>query len=180
MTQKIKVKLNKNGNPVMLYESDRDVSMDEIQEFCDLNEMEVPVENSSEYWDIVATIREPEWGDFMDNLKYSKVFPKKVVIVGSDGLWDGRHEIVPTVCDTTDLRKFWDKFIPNCDCEVRIGYDTDGLYVQVPHHDGTNCYNIRELTEKGQKYVDKCEDNYERPDKAGQAPYSRKIDWWIF
>lgn len=48
MEQKIKVKLKKGGQPVMLYESDRDVSMDEIREFCDLNEMEVPVENSGE------------------------------------------------------------------------------------------------------------------------------------
>ena len=181
MTQKIKVKLNKNGTPVMLYESDRDVSMDEIRDFCDVNEMEVPVEDSSEYWDTVATIRELDWDDFIGNLRCSTVFPKKVVVVGSAGLWDGRHEIVPTVCDTSDLRKFWGKFIPNCcEYEVRVGYDKDGLFVEVPHHDGTNFYHIRELTEKGQKYVDRCEDNYERPDKAGQAPYSRKIDWYIF
>lgn len=177
--EKVKVELE-NGKAVMLYESDREVSMDEIREACEANGWEVPEENSNDYWEKVNWIREPEWDDFLANLKYSKVFPKRVVVVGSAGLWYGRRTIVPTVCNTEDLQKFWGKFAINGDYEYHIGYDEDGLFISVPHHDGTNCYHIREITEEGEKYLEKCEENYESTDDIGDEPYSRKIDWFIF
>ena len=180
--QKTKVIFQKGRDRVMLYESDRDVDMDEIAEYCEVNDWPVPEENSSKYCDMVHQCREFDWEVFMDNCKYSKVFPKKVVVTGSAGLWDGRRTIVPTICDTADLKKFWGKFVPSGACyEYRVGYDRKGgLFVEVPHHDGTNFYYLRELTEKGQRYVDRCEEQYADPEKAGDAPYSRKIDWWLY
>jgi len=177
--EKIRVELEP-GKTIMLYESDRDVGMDEIREYCEVNGWEVPLENSPDYWKTVEWIREPEWDDFISNLKYSKTFPKRVVVVGSEGLWDGRHTIVPTVLPTDDLEKFWGRFAVSGNFEYQVGYDEEGLFVRVVHHDGTNCYHIRELTEEGKEYVEKCEDEYAYPREAGEEPYSRKIDWYIY
>ena len=170
------------GKTVMLYESDRDVEMEEIKDYCEANEWEVPEEDSSEYWQRVEEIREPEYDNFISNLEYSKKLPEKVVITGSAGLWDGRHEIVPVVSDLSDPKKFFGKFIPNCcDFALHIGYDEDGLFVNVPHHDGTNCYRIHEVTPAGQRYIDRCKKHGVTADQLTEDErFIKKIDYWLF
>ena len=186
--KRIKVKLG-DRKRVMFYESDRDVDMDEIREFCEINEIEVPEENSGKYWDIVTQILEPEWDDFIGNVACSD-FPACVVVVGKNGLWNGERPVFhpeyikPTGPSYQERLKavtaFFGKFIPNCQCELRIGCDKDGLFVEVPHHDGTNFYHIREVNERGQRYWDACTERYEDPSVSLAQPcFSRKIDWWL-
>lgn len=174
--KRIKVKLG-GRKRVMVYESDRDVDMDEIREFCEINELEVPKENGSRYWDMVNHLREPEWDDFIGNAAY--FFPEYVVVVGKNGRWDGDRAVFHPE-HVTDVAKFFGKFVLESQCEVRIGYDKDGLFVEVPHHDSTNFYHIREINERGRRYWDACAERYEDPSAALALPcFSRKIDWWL-
>lgn len=185
--KRIKVKLD-GRKRVMVYESDRDVDMDEIREFCEINELEVPEENSPKYWDMVNHLREPEWDDFLGNA--ACFFPSCVVVVGKNGLWNGDRAVFhPEYLNPTGpsyqerlkaVTEFFGKFVLDSQCEVRIGYDKDGLFVEVPHHDGTNFYHIREINERGRRYWDACTERYEDPSASLARPcFSRKIDWWL-
>ena len=179
--KKEKVELG-DGKDVVIYDSGREVTMDELREHCELNEIEVPEEGSSEYWDWVATFQEWDWQDFVENLKCSRRRPEKVVITGTLGLWDGRHEIVPVLTDMDDPEKFLGLFTRNCGCDyrVRVGYDEDGLYVSTSHHDGTNCLHIREVTPDGLEYIRRCDEEGEEPDILSDGRYTAKIDYWLY
>lgn len=179
--KKIKVKLEKDakGNkvPLMLYESDREVTEDEVREWCEDNDTEVPAKYSREWWDIEAWIKEPEWEMFTEFLK----LPEQVVVTGSTGLWDGPRAVCTAVdVDPRNPEAFFGKFEVRGSCfEMAIGYDEDGLFVRVSHHDGTNRYHIRELTERGKAYLDRCEEKGVDPERLDSPGYSRKIDWYV-
>lgn len=176
-----KVKLEK-GETKYLYESDREVTMDEITEHCEANERDVPEENSSEYWDIVHDFHEWDWEDFEGNIKCSKILPGQCVITGTLGLWDGRHEIIPVMMDMAeDPIAFFGRFTRNCgDFEMEIGYDEEGLFVRVSHHDGTNRFRVLEVTDAGQRYLDRCDYKGDEADILSSPKYTRKIDYWLY
>ena len=164
-----------NATRVLLYESDRDIPMDEVREHCEANDIPVPEEDSGKYWDIVNDLHDFDWEIFSEELQ----LPENVVVVGAAGLWDGPREVC-SVQHVEDPVKFLGKFIPRCACyEMRIGYDGDGLFVEVPHHDGTNFYHVREITPEGLKYMEKCDNDYCDPLDIDKEPYSRKIDWYV-
>lgn len=176
MAEREKVELN-GQESVMLYESDREVSMDEIRENCEANDREVPEEGSEDYWVEVSTARDWDWEDFIDALKWECKLPANVLVTGHAGLWDGPHGTCTPV-KVDDPVKFFGMFIPRCsEYELRIGYDKEGLFVEVPHHDGTNFYHVREITKQGLKYLAKCEDDYCTP--VDIEKYTTPIDWRI-
>lgn len=75
------------------------------------------------------------------------------VITGSLGLWDGRHEVY---CDEifSSLTDAINKTI-NGDCYVTVKEGKYGkLMVDIAHHDGTNHFEIKELTSKGKEMMD--------------------------
>ena len=165
--------------PVVLYESDRDVSMEEIKEHCKVNDIECPEENSGEYWDMVGQFRQWDYEDLIANLKSGKL-PAKVIILGPCGLWYGNREIAPVITDTSDPEKFLQKFAVSGDYHLHLKYDKDGLYVSVSHHDGTNVFRIREVTDAGLRYLKRCNRMDVPADLVTEEPYSRKIDYWLY
>ena len=85
-----------------------------------------------------------------DEAKYelTKFFEGKTVgFFGSLGLWDGVHK-------GGMIGEFWNvyyKAIKHCDY-IKI-YDENGhLYLTCSHHDGTNHFEIKVLTDKGVQY----------------------------
>ena len=146
----------KGDEPVILYQSDREVPMDEIKEHCEVNDIEVPEEDDSRYWDLVGDFHTWDYEDFESNLKASKKLPGLIVITGELGLWDGTHTIIPVMMDmAADPMKVIQKFALSSDFEMTIGYDKEGLFVTVHHHDGTNRYLFRvfkEGTTEEQRY----------------------------
>lgn len=176
-----KVKLEKDETKY-LYQSDREVTMEEIKDHCEANERDVPEENSSEYWDLVNDFREWDWDDFETNIKYSRKLPKQCVITGTLGLWDGRHEIIPVLMDMAgDPMAFFGRFTRNCsDYEMEIGYDEEGLFVKVSHHDGTNRFRVLEVTNAGQCYLERCALHGKEADILSSPKYTRKIDYWLY
>lgn len=70
---------------------------------------------------------------------------------GYCGCWDGHHEGGCYIRDFDDFSRLWDI---RSQYEVEV-YDEGGhLYVEVRHHDGTNCYEIVGVTERGQEFMD--------------------------
>lgn len=95
---------------------------------------------------------EIEWEDAMTEMR-SFFKGKKLLVVGTCGLWYGNRP-AGAVIDYDDLYKCWN----NC-AYIEI-YDEGGhLYINGTHHDGTNCYEVKILTEKGVEMWDKW--NYE-------------------
>ena len=172
----------KEGETIYLYQSDRDITMEEIKDHCEANEREVPEENSSEYWDLVSDFRGWDWDDFEGNIRSSRKLPGQCVITGALGLWDGRHEIVPVLMDMAgDPIGFFGRFTRNCgDYEMEIGYDGEGLFVTVSHHDGTNRFRVLEVTNAGQCYLERCDIRGVEADILSDPKYTRKIDYWLY
>ena len=170
----------KKGETTYLFQSDREVTMEEIKDNCEANEVEVPEEDSTEYWEWVNTFRDWDWRDFEENLRFSKRLPGQVVITGELGLWNGRHEIIPVLADMAeDPVKFFGRFTRNCggDCELEVGYDEDGLFVTVRHHDGTNRFRVLEVTDAGKRYIERDGDE---ADILSDPKYTKKIDYWLY
>ena len=71
-------------------------------------------------------------------------YGKEVEFIGNVGLWHGVYEAK----EKGDFWKLFDKAMKDCDY-FRI-YDTNGhLYLTCSHHDGTNHFEIKVVTDKG-------------------------------
>lgn len=78
------------------------------------------------------------------------------ILQGYAGCWDGRHKGGYVFTDFEDM---WYKATE--DCDYYHIYDKNGhLFLQCSHHDGTNLYEIKKVTEKGEKYLENWEDNW--------------------
>lgn len=75
---------------------------------------------------------------------------KEVIFFGTVGRWDGDYK-------GGMMGNFWDiywKAVKDCDY-IKI-YDANGhFYIQCSHHDGTNFYEVKEVTQKGSDYFDR-------------------------
>ena len=171
----------KGDDPVILYQSDREVSMDEIKEHCEVNDIEVPEEGDSRYWNLVGDFHTWDYEDLESNLKASKKLPGLIVITGELGLWDGTHTIIPVMMDmAADPMKVIQKFTLNSQFEMTIGYDKEGLFVTVHHHDGTNRFHIKEVTTAGQHYLERCKRHGVESDILSEEKFTKPIDYWLY
>lgn len=99
-------------------------------------------------WDELAFQDECNW----DNEKYEleKFFdPGYWILQGTFGLWYGRPRGGFVFDSFKEMTKAWN----NCDY-IRL-YDENGhFYIDAAHHDGTNHYEVKRLTEKGREYIE--------------------------
>ena len=80
-------------------------------------------------------------------------YPGKWIMTGNLGLWDGKYP-AGIVFDTFD--DFFYKAIK--DCAYWKFWDENGhLYLKCSHHDGTNWFEVKQMTERGAKYLDNWE-----------------------
>lgn len=145
----------KKKTPIVLLDSAREVSLDEITEHCKSNECEVPAEDSQEYWELVEQFRTWDSEDFRDDCAYNFGLGK-CLVTGYAGLWDGRHAGGTII----DLNKGGDLFqlVSRCD-DIKVVIDPDdGLVVYGYHHDGTNRYVVRQLNKRGLNYIANWDD----------------------
>ena len=173
-----------NGS-VLFLDTTRIPDMDEIRDYCEANDREVPEEDSEEYWDIVRQIKESDLEIFLDNCPEIG----RVVMQGSCGLWYGKAAC-GTVASIPDGRALVDFAFTGRgidDCRISVDQE-DGLVVSALHHDGTNSYVLRELTEEGEELFDGWEagEIHEELDERDihkmlfeNDKYSRKIDYFL-
>ena len=93
---------------------------------------------------------------------------KTVGFFGDVGLWHGVYK-------AGKIGEFWKLFndaIEDCDY-IRI-YDENGhLYLTCSHHDGTNHFEIKEVTDKGTDYLERWE--YSWGDKRSECDVHTQI-----
>lgn len=94
-----------------------------------------------------------DWDDLMTNIKYDKNNNVDCVVVGSLGLWDGRHDIDAKHFPTLD--KAINACVSGCDCII-IAENEGVIDIKGIHHDGTNNFEIHKLNDKG--YDAHCDD----------------------
>ncbi len=88
---------------------------------------------------------EERFSDLLVNIKYGK-YNSDCVILGTLGLWDGRHTIVPVKCNT--LVEAIEKLCRN-EYECTVYMENGVIYAEQAHHDGTNLFEVRMLNERG-------------------------------
>ena len=143
----------------ILFDSDREVTLEEVKEHCESNGMEVPEQGSEAWYSIVNDFHQWDWDDFRVDACY-KFDLGPCLITGYDGLWDGRHEggKVQTINDGGDLVAL----LSNCDQVVVSLEPDDGLVVVGHHHDGTNRRVVRPLNKRGIQVVESVGDRRTR------------------
>ena len=94
------------------------------------------------YWDDEKSMME----DFFDG--------KTLLVCGTCGTWRG-NLAAGKVIAYDELWKCWK------DCDYISIYDEGGhFYIKASHHDGTNHFEVKLLTEKGAEYYDRWENSY--------------------
>jgi len=106
------------------------------------------------------------WEEEASNLKKFFNDGSIFILVGSAGLWDGRHRGGFVVKNYNDLSKAWG----NVDA-MKI-FDDKGVFnIHGYHHDGTNCWEVKKLTKRGVAYFDRHE--YDDPQTLHEKLWSK-------
>ena len=85
----------------------------------------------------------------LDNIKYCKEYKVPVIITGTLGLWDGRHDITAVICPSV-----YDAIMKICSGDihdVEAKFIDGRIEVNAYHHDGCNCFTINALSAQGKK-----------------------------
>ena len=103
------------------------------------------------------------WDNISDYLKeciipeIDRHAPHGIAVFADLGLWNGRRRGLKIVDSFRDV-------IALCDDLMYVTIETtaQGLTVHAPHHDGTNVYTLRALTEAGAKRYSDYDDELEQ------------------
>lgn len=152
-----------------IYDSSEILNYEDYKEICEANFRPIYPDDSEDYWDEVYHQKELDWENFNDNIEYAHV-GEPCMLMGSVGLWNGRRDIVPMLCDSISdaIHK---ALSGNYDKEVTVELNDGHLDVYVSHHDGTHSFEIWLLSEKGKVEV-------ERPIYKWEKDYEPKR-WWF-
>jgi hypothetical protein len=125
----------------VLYDTYTNDSDEVVKDFCEANEIEIPNENSNDYWDIFNEEKRFEWEDCEYCIKKIDKKIGKVCVIGNLGLWSGKREIVPTFKDS--LLSAIYSCLKDCDyCKIEYIKEKKCFKVKGSHHDGTNVFEI--------------------------------------
>ena len=104
----------------------------------------------SKIWDEIATMQAYYFDDEKDMMQ--DFFDGKMLIVcGSVGRWTGKFA-AGKVITFDDIWKCWE----NCDY-ISIYHEGGHFYIRSSHHDGTNLFEVKILTDKGAEIYDRWE-----------------------
>ena len=151
------------------YDLDNNYPEDEIKEMAlELGWVEDEEEITDEMiWNWRYQESEDDWD--CERERIDEFFEGKIVgFFGEVGLWHGVYK-------AGKIGEFWELFhsaIKDCDY-IKI-YDENGhMYLTCSHHDGTNHFEIKELTKEGKEYLERWEDNWN--DKRAEKEVHNQI-----
>ena len=96
---------------------------------------------------------------------------KNYILFGSVGRWNGNFR-GGEVFSGENFEKVYREAITDCDY-IEWTDDNGHLYLKCSHHDGTNHFEIREVTERGEEYFDRW--NYNWSDKRSEEYVHNQI-----
>ena len=131
---------------------------EDFKEYCQANDIDSTNydEDSTVFHNWVYGTLSMDWDDMMFNIANDKANNVDCVVIGTLGLWDGKHDVVPTHFPT--LTKAINACVERCEYIV-ITEENGTIYVKATHHDGTNYFEIHKLNAKG--YDAHCESDYD-------------------
>lgn len=151
-----------------LYEKYTDKVIMDVARECEwIEEDEEPSDNQIDEWRY-----ELDEGDHDIAIEQLKEFfvGKTVGFFGEVGLWHGTYK----AGKIGDFENLYYKAIGDCDY-IKI-YDENGhLYLTCSHHDGTNCFEIKVVTDKGKDYLENWEYDYYINDKRTEKYIHNQI-----
>lgn len=142
-----------------------DFYYEDYVEDCEVNGIKPKPKDSHAYYEWCRDTAYENYEADMDNIAHCKAYQLPVVITGSLGLWWGKPEIEPVVCDS--VYEAVQKCIGNDAVEVKVEWSDGVINVEAYHHDGCNCFTIKALSKKGEKKVGS---DY-KPHDFKQLPY---------
>ena len=121
------------------------------EEYCNDNDInnETPIE-----WSYISDIADDEWDNTLMEL-IDKFAENSVILSGYLGLWYGRPQIANYHFHT--IESAINKCLSDGDSWI-VSYDNWGIYIDVCHHDGVNCFTISPI----KKYTQLSENMIER------------------
>lgn len=122
------------------------------ESYCEDNGIEPMGEDSMEFFEWCEEEAQENLNCDLDNIECCKEYNVPCIITGGLGLWDGHHDIIPTKADSV-----YDAIEKCCgrDGHLKVNFEDGTIVVYFSHHDGTNVFTIRALTESGiKKYED--------------------------
>lgn len=162
----------------VVYFDNFDFDFDEYKEWfmenCDIED-EDDVSDDDVYEYINDCLRN-DFDDFFANLEYSKNNDKYCVITGRLGLWNGRPQIEPCVCE--DVESAIKKCIDKCDYCI-IKQVNGHLEVIGIHHDGRNTFEINLLNDKGVDAYYRIREGWGRANLADRH-YHKSLGDYLF
>lgn len=107
-------------------------------------------------WEEMNFLNDIYFDDAMEEIK--AFFENKMLLVcGNVGRWNGNFS-AGKVIDVDELYKCWN------DCDYISIYDDNGhLFIESVHHDGTNYYEVKILTDKGYDRYTRWYDDWNTP-----------------
>ena len=151
-----------------LYEKYTDKVIVDIARECEWIEEDEEVSDNQVY----------EWRNELDEEDYYEAIEqlkeffkgKTVGFFGEVGLWHGTYK----AGKIGDFENLYYRAIRDCDY-IKI-YDENGhLYLTCSHHDGTNCFEIKVVTDKGKDYLENWEYDYYINDKRTEQYVHNQI-----
>lgn len=139
-----------------LWEKYPDEELKEMAVECGwIDEEEKDEVTDNTLWDWRYHEDEIDWDAEKENL--TSFFENKTVgFFGEVGLWHGTYK-------AGRIGEFWDLFNKAIkDCDYINIYDENGrMYLTCSHHDGTNHFEIKVITDEGKEYLERWEDDWD-------------------
>ena len=136
-----------------------EVAYEEYASYCEEYEI---CPTADGYFKYVSDYREIEWEDFWANLPYMFGRDCYWMITGHLGLWNGTHDVYPTM--EKSLEDAINACIGSSTLDVIIKRKDNRLCVVGMHHDGSNYFELTPLSDKG----------VERFERHGEVSLSNK------
>lgn len=124
--------------------------------------------SNSEVEDEIYTANEISWSEARSEMQnFFKFDEDKYLLKGYAGTWRGQQDGGSIIENWNTLAKAW----ANGDYGLKI-YDEGGKFViEETHHDGTNHWEVKKLTKKGEAYLNRHE--YDDPRTLHEKLWSK-------
>lgn len=171
--------MTKKVREITLFDNFSGYDFDEVkQDLMECNDLESI--SDEQVWNCISDMEREDWDNAIDMLK-DLCCDNKVIAMGSCGTWRGNFDAVKMF---DNIEKAINACVQHCDyIEIKVN-SVGNIAVRAAHHDGTNIFEIRVVTEKGENYFDKWNysdtttmTDYQVFEKIfGSKVYSKKVD----
>lgn len=167
-----------NSNIFERFPNDDD-NLQEYKDWAEINCITIPTRQDELEAAIIDFLEQNAQWDLDDliweiNHQEKKEGVKEYVVKANLGLWNGRAEGGKVI---SGLRRV---FQMTSEDYTKIYIKNKRLHVEAVHHDGTNYYDIKQLTERGENYYENHK--YDKTDREmietlfGDSHYSHEVN----